>query len=66
MTRLVARAAGPSFDEGLRNPCLGRLLADLARHDPVLQAFDGSVDFSAARVRTGSRRDTSVTTRQLH
>jgi mannonate dehydratase len=27
--------------EGLRNPCLGRLPGDLARHDLVLQAFDG-------------------------
>jgi mannonate dehydratase len=40
-TSLSARAAGLSLGEGLRNPCLGRLPGDLARHDLVLQAFDG-------------------------
>lgn len=40
-TSLEAPARSMSLREGLRNPCLGTMPPDVARHDIVLRSFDG-------------------------
>src|SRR4051812_39365170 len=40
-TSLAAPAHALGFREGMSNPCLGSMPPELARHDIVMQAFDG-------------------------